>query len=136
MLAASNTDPKGLRTLKAAAGNPRITFDCTKLALPLQEKKRTVTNVAVLFVGKTEASYDATLTATTAAKVAAFTTDAGIASSNGGPLLGANPPLPLNDLIGVDVAQPFVLDVDRAGVADELARLYDVVLYVEYTAAF
>lgn len=136
MLAASNTDPKGLRTLKAAAGNPRITFDCTKLALPLQEKKRTVTNVAVLFVGKTEASYDATLTAATAAKVAAFTTDAGIASSNGGPLLGANPPLPLNDLIGVDVAQAFVLDVDRAGVAEELARLYDVVLYVEYTAAF
>ena len=91
---------------------------------------------ALTIVGRNEASYDATLTATTAAKVAAFTTDAGIASSNGGPLLGANPPLPLNDLIGVDVAQPFVLDVDRAGVADELARLYDVVLYVEYTAAF
>jgi hypothetical protein len=136
MLAASNTDPKGLHTLKAAAGNPRITFDCTKLALPLQEIKRTVTNVAVIFVGKTDERYDATLTASPAAKVAAFTADVGIASSNGGPLLGSNPPQPLNDLIGVDLGQAFVLEIDRVGVADELARLYDVVLYIEYTAAF
>jgi len=36
----------------------------------------------------------------------------------------------------VDLGQPFVLDINRAGVADELRLLYDVVLYVEYTATF
>jgi hypothetical protein len=29
-----------------------------------------------------------------------------------------------------------VLEIDRVGVADELAGLYDVVLYIEYRAAF
>ena len=136
MLSASNTDPKGLGTLKAVAGNARITFDLTKLALALQETKRTVSNIAVIFVGKTEKIYDATLTAAKSAKTAAFTVDAGIASSNAGPLLGTNPPLPLNDLVGLNLGQPFVLEIDRAGVADEMSRLYDVVLYLEYTAKF
>lgn len=136
MLAASNTDPKGLDTLRAAAGSARITFDLTRLALALQETKRTLSNVAVIFVGKTENVYNATLTAAKSAKTAAFTLDAGIASSNDGPLLGANPPLPLNDLVGLDLEQAFVLEIDRAGVADELARLFDVVLYLEYAAAF
>ena len=136
MLAASTNDPKGLATLKAAAGNARITFDPSQLALPLQEVKREVTNIALVFVGSTQKTYAATLTATKAAKTAAFNVDAGIASSNGGALLGVNPPLPLNALIGVDLGQPFVLDINRAGVADELSLLYDVVLYVEYTATF
>ena len=136
MLAASTNDPKGLATLKAAAGNARITFDPSQLALPLQEVKREVTNIALVFVGSTQKTYAATLTATKAAKTAAFNVDAGIASSNGGALLGVNPPLPLNALIGVDLGQPFVLDINRAGVADELRLLYDVVLYVEYTATF
>jgi hypothetical protein len=95
-----------------------------------------VSNVAVIFVGKTEKVYDATLRAVKSAKTAAFTVDAGIASSNGGPLLGVNPPLPLNDLVGLNLGQAFVLEIDRAGVADELARLFDVVLYLEYTATF
>jgi hypothetical protein len=98
--------------------------------------KREVTNIALVFVGSTQKTYAATLTATKAAKTAAFNVDAGIASSNGGALLGVNPPLPLNALIGVDLGQPFVLDINRAGVADELRLLYDVVLYVEYTATF
>ena len=38
----------------------------------------------MIFVGKTEKTYDATLTATKAAKSAAFSVDAGVASSNGG----------------------------------------------------
>ena len=136
MLAASITDPKGLDTLKATTGTARITFDLTKLALSAQEIKRRVSNLAVIFVGKTEETYDATLTAGKPAKTASFTVDAGIASSNDGPLLGAKPPLPLNALVGLNVNQSFVLEIDRTGVADELKRLFDVVLYVEYTATF
>ena len=136
MVAASVTDPKGLDTLKATAGNARMTFDLTKLALSAQEMKRRVSNLAILFVGKTETTYDATLTASKSGKTAAFTVDAGIASSNDGPLLGTKPPLPLNALVGLNVNQPFVLEIDRTGVADELKRLFDVVLYIEYTAVF
>jgi len=39
-------------------------------------------------------------------------------------------------MVGLNLNQSFVLEVDRAGVADELKRLYDVVLYVEYTATY
>lgn len=136
ILAASTADPKGLDTLKAAAGNPRITFDPTKLALPSQEVTRSVGNLALILVGKTEKTYTAKLTASKSAKTAAFTVDAGIASSNAGPLLGTKPPLPLNTLAGLTLDQPFVLDIDRAGVADELKGLFDVVLYVEYRATY
>jgi len=48
MVAASTSDPGGLDTLKAVAGNARITFDLTKLALPQQEVKRRIANVAVI----------------------------------------------------------------------------------------
>ncbi len=136
MVAASTADPNGLDSFKAAAGAARITFDLTKLALPLQEVKRRVANLAVIFVGKTEKTYDATLSVNKPAKSAAFTVDAGVASSNDGPLLGANPPSPLNALVGINLNQSFALEVARAGVADELKRLYDVVLYVEYTATY
>ena len=36
----------------------------------------------------------------------------------------------------IAVGQPFVLELDRAGVADELKGLFDVVLAFEYTATF
>ena len=34
------------------------------------------------------------------------------------------------------VDQPFVLEIDRSGVAAELKQLFDVVLYLEYIASF
>ena len=40
MLAASTTDPKGLVRSRLPRRDPRIAFDPTKLALPLQEVKR------------------------------------------------------------------------------------------------
>ena len=45
-------------------------------------------------------------------------------------------PLTLNALVGLNVNQPFTLTFNRSGVADELAHLFDVVLYLEYTAVF
>jgi hypothetical protein len=70
------------------------------------------------------------------AKTAAFTVADGIAMSNDGPLLGTAAKLPLNKLVGLTLNQPFVLEIDRAGVADELEQMFDVVLYLEYTANF
>ena len=136
MLAASNLDPKGLDTLKATSGAARITFDPTKLALPLQETKRQVANLAIICVGKTTKKYDATLTASKSAKTAAFKIEDGIAMSNDGPLQGTAAPLPLNALVGLTLNQPFVLEIDRTGIAAELKQLFDVVLYLEYTASF
>jgi hypothetical protein len=135
-LAASTLDPKGFDSLKATTGAARITFDLTKLALPLQEIKRRVTNLALIFVGKTTKKYNATLTASKSAKTITFTVNAGLAMSNDGPLQGAAAALPLNDLVGLNLNQPFVLEIDRAGVADELKKMFDVVLYLEYTAIF
>jgi hypothetical protein len=136
MLAASNVDPKGLDTLKATSGAARITFDSTKLALPLQETKRQVANLAIICVGKTTKKYDAKLTASKSAKTATFKIEDGIAMSNGGPLQGTAAALPLNALVGLNVNQPLVLEIDRTGAAAELKQLFDVVLYLEYVASF
>jgi hypothetical protein len=134
VMAASVLDPKGLDSLKAAAGPARITIDPTKLALSAQEIKRRVSNVAVICVGKTTKTYNATLTAGKSAKTAAFTFTDGLALSNAGPLLGSAAALPLNDLVGLNLDQTFILEINRTGVADELSRLFDVVLYLEYQA--
>lgn len=135
-LAASNIDPKGLATLKAATGPVRITFDPARLALPAQEIKRRVTNLALICVGQTPSNYAAKLTATKSAKTASFPIERGLALSNDGPLLGTGGPLPLNDLVGLNLNQPFLLEIERTGVVDELKRLFDIVLCLEYTAAF
>jgi hypothetical protein len=58
----------------------------------------------------------------------------GYALSNAGPLLGTKPPLPLNAFVGLTVDQAFTLDIERTSVVDELRAMFDVVLYVEYTA--
>jgi len=137
MLAASNVDPKGLDTLKATSGAARITFDPTKLALPLQETKRQVANLAIICVGKTTKKYDGKLTASKSAKTATFKIEDGIAMSNDGALQGAGAALPLNALVGLNVNQPFILEIDRTGgVAAELKQLFDVVVYLEYIASF
>ena len=51
-------------------------------------------------------------------------------------LRGAAAALPLNALVGLNVNQPVVLEIDRSGVAAELKQLFDVVLYLEYIASF
>ena len=91
----------------------------------------------MICVGETTKKYSATLTASKSAKSAAFTFDNGIATSNAGLLLGGKPALPLNNLVGLTLDQPFVLEITRsAGVAAELKQLFDVVLYVDYEATF
>lgn len=80
------------------------------------------------------AAYNAKLTATKTGATTAFTVDNGLALSNDGPLRGLNAALPLSALVGQAVDQPFVLEINKAGVAEELARLYDLVLYIEYSA--
>jgi hypothetical protein len=133
MLAASVWDPKGFESLAASGSGPaKITFDPGRLALPKQETGRKLTNVAIACIGTTAHDYGAKLTATKAAKSASFTFHKGIALSNAGPLLGTGAPHPLNALAGVAVGQPFVLEVSRSGAAAEIAKLYDVVLYLEY----
>jgi hypothetical protein len=51
-------------------------------------------------------------------------------------LQGTAAPLPLNALVGLKLDQPFVLEIDRTGVAAELKQLFDVVFYLEYIASF
>ncbi len=65
---------------------------------------------------------------------AALQIEDGYTLSNAGPLLGSDPALPLNAFVDLPVDQVFTLEIDRAGVADELKALFDVVFYVEYTA--
>jgi len=112
-----------------------MTFDPTRLSLPAREKARTLANLAVICVGSTEKTYTAKLKATKAGKQASFPIENGVALSNAGPLQGKAAALPLNALVGVSLDQAFELTIARpASVADELARLFDVVLYLEYTA--
>ncbi|HEY4367007.1 MAG TPA: hypothetical protein VGN07_07195, partial [Steroidobacteraceae bacterium] len=133
-LAASVWDPKGLASLRTAGATAAIRFDLTKLALATQEQNRTIANLAVLLVGKTDQLYAATLAAPATGVSTAFDIAAGVALSNAGPLLGAAAALPLNDLVGEMAMQTLALEIDKAGVAEELAALDDVVLFVEYSA--
>ena len=90
----------------------------------------------MICVGKTTKKYNATLTSSKPVKTATFKFEDGIAMSNDGPLRGTAAARPLNNLVGLNLNQPFVLEIDRTGVADELKQLFDVVLYLEYTASF
>jgi len=57
--------------------------------------------------------------------------------SNDGVLQGtAVASLPLNTLVGLNANQPFVLEIERTGVAAELKKLSDVVWYLKYIASF
>ena len=134
LLAATVWDPKGLKSLASTSSGPaKLTFDPSRVPLPSQETGgRKLTNVAVICVGTTAHDYGAKLTAATASKSASFTIDNGIAMSNAGPLLGTGAPHPLNALTGVALGQPFVLEINRTGAAAEIAKLYDVALYLEY----
>ena len=133
-LAASVWDPKGLASLRAKTGPARIRFDLAKVALPLAEKGRTLANLALLAVGTTESVYPATLDAEVSGVQATFDFNHGIALSNAGPLLGTAAPLSLNAMVGRPLEQALVLELDRAGVGDELRALHDVVLWLEYEA--
>jgi receptor-binding and translocation channel-forming TcA subunit of Tc toxin len=133
--AASVWDPKGFKSLRGPGASAAMTFDPTRLALPAQEKARTLANLAVICVGSTSKNYTAKLKASKAGKQSSFTIEDGMALSNAEPLKGLAAALPLNSLVGVSLDQPFVLTIDKsAAVAAELSKLFDVVLYLEYTA--
>lgn len=133
-LAASVWDPRGLETLRAATDPARMKFDLRRVALPAQETGRKLANLALLFVGRTSMTYSATLRV--GGQQARFQVEDGLALSNAGPLLGSATPRPLNALVGGNLDQEFVLEVSRSGsaVADELKRLLDVVIWLEYQA--
>lgn len=133
--AASIWDLAGLKTLKGTTATAMMTFDITRLALPLQEKNRTISNLAVLCVGNTQQNYTAKLKAQKSGTTASFTINQGVALSNAGQLLGTAAPLPLNALVGASLDQSFVLEINRTtSTASELAKLFDVVLYLDYSA--
>src|SRR5262249_3007218 len=133
--AAGVWDPSGLKTLKGSAATAKMSFDLTRLALPLQEKNRTVSNLAILCVGNTQKNYAAKLSAQKSGKTTSFTIEQGVALSNAGPLLGTAAPVPLNALVGLTLDQVFVLEINRTPTtSDELSRLFDVVLYLDYSA--
>jgi hypothetical protein len=134
MLAASVQDSQGLANLRVGTDPIRIRFDPKLVSLPAQEKNRKLANLALLAIGKTEKTYNATLRASTAGVVATFQIKDGLALSNAGDLLGGNPASPLNLLAGVSLDQVFEVTIDRAGVQDELRQLFDLVLYLDYTA--
>jgi hypothetical protein len=133
LMAASVFDADGLASLRAPDGPARIRFDVTRLTLSAQETNRRIANLAIMAVGKTHQTYQASLRAGQAGLVA-FPIDKGLALSNGGALQGTNPPAALNALLGAKVDQVFTLEIDRSGVADELKALLDVLLFLEYEA--
>lgn len=134
VVAASMWDPKGFESLAGSGSGPaKITFDPSGMPLPAQETGRKLTNLAVICVGTTNKDYGAKLTATKAQESASFTIKKGVALSNAGPLLGTGTPHALNALAGVAAEQPFMLEINRtAATKAEIAKLYEVVLYLEY----
>lgn len=133
-VSASIFDSPGLASLHGTGAEARIRFDLRKVPLRKQEQNRKIANLAVILVGSTKKTYSATLGASLSATLAAFPIEDGYGLSNAGPLLGTNPALPLNAFVALPVDQVFTLEIDRSGVADELKALFDVVLYIEYTA--
>jgi len=134
LVAASVWDSQGLASLKGTGSAARIRFDMRKVPLRKQEKNRKIANLAISLIGSTEKTYSARLMASLSPTQAALQIEDGYTLSNAGPLLGSDPALPLNAFVDLPVDQVFTLEIDRAGVADELKALFDVVFYVEYTA--
>jgi len=133
-IAASVFDRAGLLSLRGVTPQVQIVLDMQKVPLRRQETNRRITNLAVMLIGTTKKAYTARLSAAAAGPHADFTITNGIAFSNGGPLLGTGAAVTLNALIGQPVDQAFTLDIQRAGVAEEMKDLLDVVLYVDYEA--
>lgn len=134
MMAASVQDSRGLANLRVGTTPARIRFDPRTVALPAQEKNRKLANLALLAIGTTEKTYNATLRVSQGPTAVAFQIKEGLAMSNAGDLLAGGVPAPLNALVGLDLDQPFELEIDRAGVQDELRNLFDLALYLDYTA--
>jgi Tc toxin complex TcA C-terminal TcB-binding domain len=137
-LAASVFDPAGLRSLRTpGVANAKIIFDLSQSDLPRGAKTRTVSNLAVICVGTTTKNYTAVLKATNSGEKASFTLEKGIGLSNAGKLRGSAAALPLNSLVGATLNQQLELTVSRpSGVQSELAKLFDVVLFLDYSESF
>jgi Tc toxin complex TcA C-terminal TcB-binding domain len=137
-LAASVFDPAGLRSLKAPGGaSAQMVFDLSQLDLNTSAKSRTVLNLAVICIGTTTKNYTAKLKATESGEQATFTIEKGIGLSNAGKLQGSAAPAALNTIVGVALSQPLQLTINRSGsVQDELSKLFDVVLYMDYVETF
>jgi hypothetical protein len=133
-LAASVWDPRGLATLRAALPTVEMTFDLGRVSLPLQERRRRITNLAFIAVGRTDQVYNATARTPQPGSQVSFTFERGIALSDAGPLRGRGPARPLNSLVGQRADRPVILTIDKTGVEQELAALFDVVLFLEYEA--
>jgi hypothetical protein len=133
VLAASVWDPKGLRAMRdATKAKALLTFDPSRLQLPRSAAKRTLTNLVVMFVGKTDSVYELDVKAQSTGENTTVSVTEGLAISNTGDLLGTAAPQPLNKLAGADLDQPFVLDLDKKAAANELAGMHDVVCWFEY----
>src|SRR5262245_40952395 len=89
---------------------------------------------AVICVGKTTDVYPANLTASKSARKASFKIEDGLALSNAGFWQGTRQARPLNALVSQNLNQPFILEINSA--SEELTRMFDIVIYFEYTATF
>ena len=135
MLAASIWDTAGLAQLRdPAQATATLTVDPSRLQLPAATMPRKLSNIAVIFVGQTTRDYELTMTATSSGKNPTAAVTGGLALSNSGGLLGTAAPLPLNALVGTTLDEPFTLKVDKKTGAAELARLYDLVCYFEFSS--
>ncbi|MDP9687695.1 UNVERIFIED_ORG: hypothetical protein J2W82_001351 [Pseudomonas mohnii] len=134
VLAASVWDPIGLAALRDPGKPARVRFDLEHLTLPLAETNRVVANLALIAVGSTQKKYQATLKAENSAKYADMEMNNGLALSNAGALQGTAAPMPLNAIVGLPLAQAFVLELTRNNVQSEIEHLQDLVLWVEYCA--
>jgi hypothetical protein len=131
----------GLADLQGAAPIARLEFDLAAIGLPEIEKTRTASNLFVVLVsGIGKSSVKANLVVAKPAKTIAVILADGFAFSNSPPItdpLSTAPLSPLNALTGVDAAQKFSLQIDKAanpGV--DFSKVNDVVLGVDYTATF
>ncbi len=125
-------DATGLATLRKSGVAAKIALSLDKLALPAGA---VITNLAVLLPGVEGGTFSAELKFGSAPPTP-FTIDNGLAMSNKGPLddgIVANVQ-PLNQAVGGSPARPVVLTIDKGTDAARLAKVRDVMLWVEYDA--
>ena len=123
-------DATGLATLRKSGAAAKVSLSLDKLALPADA---VITNLAVLLPGVEGGTFNAGLTFGTAAPTP-FKIDNGLALSNKGALDDGVPAnaQPLNLAVGGSPARAAVLTIDKGTDAARLAKVRDVMLWVEY----
>jgi hypothetical protein len=134
LLSASALDPAGITSLHDGTPTPTtLRFDVHRVPLSPQAAAAKLSNMAVYLVGLAGIPLPLTVGLANPATTIAASLTNGVELSNLGPLDDGQPPRPLNAVVGAPLAQTITVTIDKNGIADQLASVNDIGLWLEFS---